>query len=244
MSDQILIHGLQYGIYALEATVCVLLASRGRWRRLKGLCLYVTLLFALDGVARPAVLHYFGFASHLYRYFYWLTDVVFALGAFLLICAFFRRACAREERLWRLVRLMLVFVFALVVAISAFALTRHYTQIYSGFIVEFSQNLYFSCLVLNTMLFVMIQQLAIEDDELGLLVCGMGVQFAGEAAGLALYHLTLGEALVNTVFSFLNPACTLGMLLIWTYAIVKTPQTVPVHSQVGKQAALAEAVAD
>ena len=245
MSDQILIHGLQYGISILEATLCVLLASRGRWRRHKGLCLYVATLFVLDGLARAAVLSFFGQKSNQYFYFYWLTDVVFALGAFLLICAFFRRACARQERLWRLVRPMLVFVFALVMAISAFALTRHYTQLfYTKFIVEFSQNLYFSCLVLNTMLFVMIQQLAIEDDELGLLVCGMGVQFAGEAAGLALYHLTIGEAFVRTVFSFLNPACTLGMLLIWTYAIVKTPQAVPVRVQVGKQAALAEVVAD
>jgi|SRR5208282_4085115 len=244
MNDQILIHGLQYGISILEASLCVLLASRGRWRRHKGLCLYVILLFGLDGVARAAVLHYFGFNSNQYRNFYWWTDVVLALGAFLLICAFFRRACAREERLWRLVRLMLVFVIALVVAISAFALTRHYTQLYIRFIVEFSQNLYFSCLVLNTMLFVMIQQLAIDDDELGLLVCGMGVQFAGEAAGLALYHLTLAEPFVQTIFSFLNPACTLGMLLIWTYAIVKTPQAVPVRAPVGKQPALVEAVAD
>jgi len=132
----------------------------------------------------------------------------------------------------------------LVVVISALALTRHYTQLYTVFIVEFSQNLYFSCLVLNTLLFVMIQQLAIEDDELGLLVCGMGLQFAGEAAGLALLHLTSGENFARLIFSFLNPACTLGMLLIWIYAIVKTPQAVPVRSQVGKQAALAEAGAD
>ena len=69
-------------------------------------------------------------------------------------------------------------------------------------------------------------------------------RFAGEAAGLALYHLTLAEPFVQTIFSFLNPACTLGMLLIWTYAIVKTPQAVPVRAPVGKQPALVEAVAD
>ncbi|MGD1156341.1 MAG: hypothetical protein ABSA41_10975 [Terriglobia bacterium] len=244
MSDQILIHGLQYGIYILEAVVCVLLASRGGWRHLKGLCLYVTLLFCLDGVARPAVLNYFGRASVQFAYFYWLTDVVLAMGAFLLICSFFRRACTREQKLWRFVRLLLVFVFVLVAAISALALTRHYSQLYTGFIVEFSQNLYFSCLVLNTMLYLMIQQLAIDDDELGLLVCGMGVQFAGEAAGLALYHVTLGENFARLVFSFLNPACTLGMLSIWAYAIVKMPQAAPVRLQAGKNAALAEAIAD
>ena len=150
----------------------------------------------------------------------------------------------RQEKWWAIMRLMLVFVFILVVAISALALTRNYTQLYTGFIVEFSQNLYFSCLVLNTLLYVMIQQLAIDDDELGLLVCGMGLQFAGEAACLALLHLTSGENLARLVFSLLNPMCTLGMLLIWIYAIVKTPQAVPVRSQVGKQAVLVEAVTD
>ena len=244
MSDQILIHGLQYGIYILEGVVCVLFASRGRWRQLKGLCLYVTLLFCLDGVARPAVLNYFGRASVQYAYFYWLTDVVLATGAFLLICSFFRRACTREQKLWRVVRLLLVFVFVLVVAISALALTRHYSQLYTAFIVEFSQNLYFSCLVLNTMLYLMIQQLAIDDDELGLLVCGMGVQFAGEAAFLALYHVTLGENFARVLIGFLNPACTLGMLLIWVYAIMKMPQAAPVRLQAGEGAALAAAIAD
>ena len=187
MIDQILNHGLQYGIYILEAVVCGLLASRGGWRNHKGLCLYVTLLFALDGVSRPVVLSHFGAASVQYAYFYWLTDVVLAMGAFLLTCAFFRRACTREEKLWHFVRLLLVFVFLLVVAISALSLTRNYTHLFTMFIIEFSQNLYFTCLVLNTLLYVMIQQLAIEDDELGLLVCGMGVQFAGEAACLALF---------------------------------------------------------
>ena len=62
--------------------------------------LYVGMLFALDGVARAAVLNYFGQKSNQYSYFYWLTDVALALGAFLLICGFFRRACAREEKMW------------------------------------------------------------------------------------------------------------------------------------------------
>jgi hypothetical protein len=244
MIDQILNHGLQYGIYILQAVVCVLLASRGGWRNHKGLCLYVTLLFALDGISRPVVLSHFGAASVQYAYFYWLTDVVLAMGAFLLTCAFFRRACTREEKLWHVVRLLLVFVFLLVVAISALSLTRNYTQLFTMFIVEFSQNLYFSCLILNTLLYVMIQQLAIEDEELGLLVCGMGVQFAGEAALLALFNLTVGENFTRALISVLNPACTLGMLLIWIYAIVKVPQAVPVRSQVGKRAVLVEVVAD
>lgn len=231
MNDQILTHGLQYGTYVLEASVCVLLLSRGRLRRNKSLCAYVTLLFMLDGVGRSGVLSYFGQNSPQYAYFYWVTDVVLALGAFVLVCSFFRRACAQEEKLWRFVRLLLVFVVVLVVAISALTLTRHQGQLYTWFIIDFSQNLYFSCLVLNTMLYVMIQQLAIEDDKLGLLVGGIGIQFAGEAACLALLNLTSGENFARALAMVLPPACTLGMLLTWIYAILKTPESATVRSR-------------
>jgi len=224
MSEPVVIHGLQYGIYFLEVAVFLLLIRDGRWVRLKGLSLYVSALFVLDGVARPAVLHHFGASSRQYNNFYWLTDVVLALGAFLLICAFFRRACTREARMWRFLRSLLVFCFLLVLGISALLLTWNYTQLFTAFIIEFSQNLYFTCLVLVTLLYVLIQQLAIADDELGLLVCGLGVQFAGEAAGLALLHLTFGENFSALLLKLLAPTCTFGMLVVWAYAIAKAPQ--------------------
>ena len=241
--DKLLSYGLEYAGCGMEALICFLLAREGRWRHLKGLYLYVAGLFLLDGVGRSAALNYFGQRSRQYAYFYWLTDVLLALGAFLLICGFFRRASAKEEKFWSVVRTLLVFVFILVVGMTGLSLSRNYSHLFSKFIVEFSQNLYFTCLVLNTLLYVMIQQLAIDDEELGLLVCGLGVQFAGGAAVLALYHLTLGENFARLIFNFFNPACTLGMLLTWIYAIVKTPEPIPVGSRSGK-AALVEAVAE
>ena len=141
-------------------------------------------------------------------------------------------------------RLLLISVFIIVLLVSFLSISRHYSNLYTFFMVEFSQNLYFSCLVLNTLLYVMIQQLEIEDDEFSLLVCGLGVQFAGEAAGLALIHVTLGEAFSRILFSVLNPACTLGMLSIWIYAIGKTPQAVSIRSSLGGEGRLAHAVAE
>src|ERR1017187_2624868 len=110
MSDEVLGYVFRNAGYAVEFSVCLLLVWRGRWRRLKGLGLYVAGLLLLDGVGRPLVLAHFGPESHRYAYFYWLTDVVLALGAFLLIGSFFRRACADEESRWRFIRLMLVSV--------------------------------------------------------------------------------------------------------------------------------------
>jgi hypothetical protein len=243
-SDKLLIYGLEYAGCGLEAFLCILLARQGRWRHLKGLYLYVAGLFLLDGVGRAAALNYFGRGSQRYAYFYWLTDVVLALGAFLLVCGFFRRASAQEGKIWPFVRKMLVLAFLLVVGVSGLSLTRNYSHLFSKFIVEFSQNLYFACLVLNTLLYVMIQQLAIDDEELGLLVCGMGVQFAGGAAILALYYLTLGEYFARGLLTLLGPACTLGMLLTWIYAVVKMPAPVSIGARTKEQAALVEAVAD
>lgn len=224
--------------------MCVALVWGGRWRRLKGLGLYVGSLFLLDGVARPAISNFFGQTSRQFFYFYWLTDVVFALGAFVVICGLFRRACTQEEKMWGFVRHLLMFVFLVVLGFSALSLTRHYTNLYDRFIFEFSQNLYFTCLVLNTLLYVMLQQLAIDDDELGLLVCGMGVQFAGEAACFALLHLTADHSMAKVLTVFLAPSCTLAMLSIWVYAIGKTPQTVSNRYQPVRNRGLVEAVAD
>jgi fucose 4-O-acetylase-like acetyltransferase len=203
----------------------------------------VASLFLLDGVARPAVRNFFGPGSVQFFHFYWTTDVVFALGAFLVICGFFRRACREEEKLWRLVRPMLIFVFVTVLALSALSLAHQDPHRSGKFIVEFSQNLYFTCLVLNTLLYIMLQQLAIEDDELGLLVCGMGVQFAGEAAYFAFCYLTLDYNFVKAT-TFLAPCCTLAMLAIWVYAIGKTPKTVSARLQPGENESLVRVVAD
>lgn len=242
--DQLLLYGVQYATYALEVWVCASLVWGERWRRLKGLGLYVTSLFLLDGVARPAVSNFFGAGSIPFYYFYWITDVVLALGAFAVVCGFFRRACTREEKLWSFVRLLLIFVFLIVLGVTALSITRHYAHLYIMYIIELSQNLYFTCLILNTLLYVMLQQLAIDDDELGLLACGMGVQFAGEAACFALLHLTADNSMARGLTKFLAPSCTLAMLWIWVYAIGKTPQTVSARFMRGRNEALVEAVGD
>ena len=94
MSDSILAYGLQYGGYILEFAVLVLILRTGRWRRWMGVSLYLLLLLSVDAVGRPLVLHKYGVSSTQYEYFYWLSDVVLTLGAFLLVCSLFRRACA------------------------------------------------------------------------------------------------------------------------------------------------------
>jgi FlaA1/EpsC-like NDP-sugar epimerase len=171
------------------------------------------------------VLRLHGLASRQYSYVYWTTDFLLVICAFFLVCLLFRRACLHQEKLWRFVRLLLFFIFVLVVGISGLSFLRNYSQLSTYIIVEFNQNLYFTCLVLNTLLYLLLQQIESADDELGLLVCGVGIQFAGPAATMALLHLTTGERFAASLNSFTIPVCTLGMLLVWAYAITRVQDT-------------------
>jgi len=241
MVERLVSVGLQYLVYSLEVGLVGLVLVRRYWRRLTGLSLYLALLLATDGIGRPYVLYKYGFATRTYAYFFWLTDVALTLGAFVLVCAFFRRACAQEAKMWRFLRLLLLSVFILVLGISSFSLFQNYRNLFTNFIVEFQQNLYFTCLVLNTLLYILMQQIESVDDELTFLVCGMGIQFAGPAASLALLHLTPDLEYARSLAKYVGPLCTLGMLLTWSYAVAYVAKPAPVPDAGGKVSDLAEA---
>jgi hypothetical protein len=220
MNISIVSYGLQYAGYLIEASLLYYLAtSRQRTGRVS-LVLYLSSLLAVEA-ARGWALHAYGLHSQRYFYVYWSTDFLLVLSAFLLVCLFFRRACLQEEKMWRFARLLLVFIFLAVLAVSGLIFSHNYFHLFTYFIVEFNQNLYFTCLVLNTLLYLLLQQLESTDDQLGLLVCGVGIQFAGPAAALALLHLTGGERFAQAITTSVMPICNLGMLLVWAYAIVR-----------------------
>ncbi len=224
MVDKVFSHALQYGGYLLQAGLFCFLLCRGYWKRLAGLTAYAGVLLAVDTVTRPYALYRYGVTSRQYWYCFWLSDGLLLLVAFWLVCCFFRRACLHEQKMWRFARLLLAFVFLLVLGISAFSISRNYDHFFARFVVEFEQNLYFTCLVLNTLLYLLMQQLESLDDELGLLVCGMGIQFAGPAASFALAHLTLDQHFSASLVKMIMPMCTLGMLLTWFYAVARMPK--------------------
>ncbi len=238
---ELVIQGIRYATYALEACVLTYLLVQGQWKRLGSLSVYVAAILLADA-SRSYVLHAHGLASPQYAYCYYLTDFLLTLGAFLLVCSFFHRACLREEKIWRFIRLLLVFVFVIVLGISWFSLSRDYKQIITWFIVEFEQNLYFTCLVLTTLLYLLMQQIGSRDEELELLVCGMGMQFAGPAAGWALVTLTQREEYSASLQRFIVPLCTLGMLLTWLYAVAFMPKGEAVSPADEKMPDLQEAI--
>ena len=223
MDSGIVSYGFQYGCILIEAGLIVFVAQSSHRNRFVSVLLYLSCLLAA-GLARSYILHRFGLHSAQYCYVYWTTDFLLVISAFILVCLFFRRACLHQEKMWPFVRLLLVFIFVLVVGISGLIFSRNYSHLCLRFIAEFNQNLYFACLVLNTLLYLLLQQIDSVDDQLGLLVCGVGIQFAGPAATLALIHLTTGEGFAQSLGSLAMRFCTLGMLLVWAYAIVRVKE--------------------
>ena len=219
MIETLVQHGIQYGVYLAEVGLFLYLVLWGHCKRLGGVSLYVAGLLTIDAIARPRVLALYGFTSPQYFYIFYVTDAVLALSAFLLVCSFFRRASIERREMWQSLRLVLVSVFIVVVGISCVSLKMNYTNLFSRFTTEFEQNLYFTCLVLNTALYVLMQHLQVADDELELLVCGMGIQFAAPAANFALMYLTPGSHFFMSVMQYVGPLCTLGMLGLCFYAV-------------------------
>jgi len=199
------------------------LLVRNKIQRQVALFVFVSTLFGVDALARPWARLVLSRRS--YYNVYWLTELMLVLAVFLLICAFFRQACRERREMWHFLRPTLGFVLLLVAAVSAITVGRNYEQLFSwtGFW-EFTQNLYFACLVLNTILYLMLQWLGNQDDCLHLLVCGLGIQLGGLAASAALVHLTRKDG-ATSFFHYLSPICSLAMLTIWFYALSRERRT-------------------
>jgi len=219
MIETFIKHGIELAGCLCEAGLFLYLVLWGHSRRLTALCLYIGSLLAIDAISRNWILYHYGFRSPQYFYFYYLTDALLAVGAFLLVCSFFRRACIERREIWQSVRLVLVFVFIIVAGISYVSLSQNYTNLFGRFTTEFEQNLHFTCLVLNTALYILMHHVQVADDQLELLVCGMGIQFAGPAANFALMYLTPGSHFFMSVMQYVGPLCTLGMLGLCFYAV-------------------------
>ena len=224
MESNLVSYVLQDSGILIEAALVLYVAWTSQWKGQGAVAFYLSSLLVAQ-LTRACVLHEYGLTSLRYYYAYWSTDFLLVISAFVAVCLFFRRACLREEKMWRLIRLILVLLFVLVAAISGVSLSLNRHDFFTYFIVGFNQNLYFTCLVLNTLLYLLLQHIDSTDDQLGLLVCGVGIQFAGPAATLALVHLTTGGRYAKLLAYLTMPLCTLGMLLVWAYVIVYVPKT-------------------
>jgi hypothetical protein len=219
MDGSIVTYGFQCACYLIELGLIAYVALSRHRAGTVSVAAYLSCQL-VAGLGRTCALQRYGVRSHQYCSVYWTTDFLLVISAFFLLSLFFRRACLRLEKMWGLVRWLLAFITLLVLGISGLSFSHNYSRLFPDFVIEFNQNLYFTCLVLITLLYLLLQQIGSTDDQLGLLVCGMGIQFAGPTATLALLHLTGNLRSAESLTSFIMRFCTLGMLLVWAYAII------------------------
>jgi hypothetical protein len=80
---------------------------------------YALLFLFTDLVARPTVLRRYGYVSIGYSYFYWASDMVLCLGAYLALFSVCRRTFGGSRRLWSYIRTLLIGSLIVAVALSA-----------------------------------------------------------------------------------------------------------------------------
>lgn len=221
MADRMAIDALQYLGYAVEIALVAVIIGRKWWKDYTAFSLYVVAFVLVDVAIRPLFLDAYGFSSRQYRHCYWFTDIALTLAAFALISVFFKRSLSDNKRRWSSLRTSLAVIFGGIVAASYLSISAHYDHLFGRFLVDLQQNLYFACLVLNTILFLMLQNSDSGDSLLGLLVCGLGIEFAGPAAEMALAYLTPGGHFAGDVAPFVFLLCNIAMFLVWLYALTR-----------------------
>lgn len=218
-----------YAVYVLWLGLFFYLLGaglRGRLGGLKALAAYVCIIAAVGGL-RTFWEFRFTDNSLAYAVRYWTTEFLLVSSAFLLICTFFRRAAlGGAPRLWPHIRVMLFSIFFLTGAVAFFVVLHHHARFFPFFVLEFAQDLYFVCMVLTTMLYLMMLQHDAADDQLGLLVAGLGIYYAGAAASLALVHLAHLSSQARVIYAYLGQLPELGMILTWFYAAARVPYRV------------------
>lgn len=219
MLNQVVMHALQYLGYVLEIALVFVIFRGKRWKDLTAFSLYVISFVLVDVALRPATLNFYGLRSKQYSLCYWYSDIALTLAAFVLVCFFFRRACSGNKGYWSFLRTFLAVVFLGIAVVSYMSISEHYGHLIGRYIVDLQQNLYFACLVLTSILYVIIQNNDAPSEEFSLLVCGLGIEFAGPAAGMALAYLTPGGHDAGIVASYVIQICNLGMFATWLYAL-------------------------
>jgi hypothetical protein len=228
MTGLILKDAFQYGGYGLEGALLLALACRGYTRSLPALVAYVGTLFSADAIIRPWTLWKYGADSLEYFNVYWVTELILVFATFLLLCAIFRRACLLQGAgTWSFVWPVLMSTLIMVLAVSAAEFRHNFNKLFtSDYIWDFNQNLCFTCLILNTVLYLMMQHIKRKDAQLQLVVCGLGIQFAGPTANYALLHLTANSKSTVELVTYFSPMCGLVMLGLWLYAVLHEPPPV------------------
>lgn len=196
--------------------------------RLKCFYRYLLLnLYLLTGtvftLATQYVIYTAGYTSIEYFYFYYTGDAILTTVAYLVIAGLFDQMF-RHSILSRYVRPTLAIFFLLVVAISGIFISRSVDHLYSRFVIELQQNMFFVGVLLTFLLWLSMSYLGAETRRFALLVSGLGIYFAAHACNYAARFLFPGMADLATR---IPPLAYNLMILVWFYTFLRIPEGEP-----------------
>ncbi len=210
------IAGLSVVLTLGTVVVCLYTKSFLRYFVLN-LYLFLNLLFTLGCYYVYSI---YGYDSDQYLYFYFLGDAIQNVAGYLLIGSFFDHLL-RESAFHKYVRPTLAICFLLIAGISALFIVGSVEHLYSEFVLEFQQNLYFVGVLLTFLLWMSVSYLDVRSRRFTLLVSGLGTYFAAHAASYALRFLFSGlEAPMRAV----PPLAYNFMVGLWLYTFLWVPE--------------------
>lgn len=196
------------------------------WRKcfaryiLLNLYLLISSLFSLGCLY---VIHTHGYNSPTYFYFYFTGDPLGTMLGYLAIGSLFDEMF-RDSGFRRYVRPTLALFFVLVFGISVLAISRSVDHLYSRFVIEFQQNMYFVGVLLSFLLWLSMMYLGAETRHFALLVSGFGIYFAAHACSYAARYLfpTLAD-----VTARIPPLAYNLMAVVWFYTFLAVREDEP-----------------
>jgi hypothetical protein len=170
----------------------------------------------------------FGYTSLEYFKFYYTGDAVLTVVLYLLIGSLFDQMF-RNSSFHRYVRPTLAIFFFLVVGVSALFIMRNVDHLYSRFVIELQQNMYFVGVLLTFLLWTSMSWLGAESRRFALVVSGMGIFFAALAGNYALRFLWGGVDKVAT--GVIPPLAYTVMVSLWLYTFLRVPEGEPARTR-------------
>jgi len=171
-------------------------------------------------LATQYLIHTVGYESVEYFYFYFTGDAIANTICYLTIASFFDQMF-RQSIFARYVRPTLGFFFFLVILISGLFIARSVDHLFSRFVLEFQQNMYFVGVLLTFLLWMSMMYLGAETRRFALLVSGLGIYFTAHAASYAASFLSTSA---QSFALQIPPVAYTLMTLVWLYTFLRVPE--------------------
>ncbi len=199
----------------LEVVVVVCALKRHSFHRYLCLNLYMLFSFVVS-VIRYEVFSKFGLRSHEYLYCYYYSDAVLTIFLYLALITLYLHVFD-EMKVEKYVRLAAIVLLAGTALFSYAVVQQSSQRMFTSFVYELSQNLYFVGLVLTYVLWGAILKLRETRTQLVQLVLSLGVYFSAFAATFALGNMFPNLQSVT----YIAPLFGCMLPLAWAYAFVR-----------------------